>query len=321
MKIGNLEFGGVAAMAPMAGVADRAVRELAIEYGAAFSVSELISAKGVSLNDKKSKSLLFCSDMERPAGCQLFGCEPDVMAEAAVRAVEFSPDFIDINMGCPAPKVAGNGGGCALMKSPELAGKIVRAVADAVKIPVTVKMRTGWDEDNVNAVEVAKRVEDAGASAVTVHGRTRRQMYSGEIDYDTIRAVKNAVKVPVIGNGDIFDGPSARGMMERTGCDMVMVGRAALGAPWIFKSINEYFFDGTVSEEPPLSYRLEVLKREIRLMLEYKDETRAYKEARTHVAWYMRGLNGAASLRRMCGTINSFSDIENICNEAIRLNL
>lgn len=320
MKIGNLQIKGKAALAPMAGVADRAVRELCMEYGASFSVSELVSAKGVSMGDKKSASLLFCSDNERPAAAQLFGSDPVVMAKAAKTAAEYNPDFIDINMGCPAPKVAKSGGGSSLMKNPKLAGDIVAAVADAVELPVTVKIRTGWDSENLTAVEVAKACEAAGAAAITVHGRTREQMYSKGIDFETIAEVKKAVKIPIIGNGDVINGRTAAEMIERTGCDMVMVGRAALGKPWIFRDINEYFETGV---EPPvltLEQRFEVLKREVSLMLEYKDTRKAILESRKHVAWYMYSLKGAAAIRRMCGGIESLADIEKICKIALEWN-
>ncbi len=320
MKIGSLEIRGKAAFAPMAGVADRAVRELMIEHGAAFTVSELISAKGVSLGDKKSKSLLFCSDAERPAGVQLFGCDPEVMAEAAKAALECRPDFIDINMGCPAPKVAGNGGGSALMKDPALAGRIVESVAKAVDIPVTVKIRTGWDSEHITAIEVAKAAEAGGAKAIAVHGRTRQQMYSGNVDFETIANVKSAVDIPVIANGDIIDGMSAKEMLDKTGCDMVMIGRGALGNPFLFEAVNAYLERGEILTPPSLEDRLAVMREEVRRMLLYKDERRAFLEARTHVGWYMKGLKGAAALRRMCGEISSMEDIDRICEEALAAN-
>ena len=217
MKLGNLEITEKAALAPLAGVADRAFRELCRGYGAAYTVCEMASAKGISLGDKKSAELLSITPTERPAGSQIFGNSPETMAIAAKKALEFSPDFIDINMGCPAPKVASSGGGALLMKDPILAANIVKAVAEVSTVPVTVKMRSGWDDNNINAVELAKRCEDAGAAAITVHGRTKVQMYAPPVNTGIIRQVKQAVSIPVIGNGDVIDGPSAARLMEETG--------------------------------------------------------------------------------------------------------
>ncbi len=319
MKIGNLQFDGWAALAPMAGVADRAMRELCREYGAAFTVSELISSKGISMNDRKSKSLMAVHEKERPIAVQIFGNDPSIMADAAKKACESKPDFLDINMGCPAPKVAGNGGGSALLKDPVLAGEIVKSVVNAVDLPVTVKIRSGWDENTINAVEVAKRCEDAGAAAVTVHGRTRAQMYAPPVNLDIIRDVKRAVSIPVIGNGDIASAADAAHMYEYTGCDFIMVGRGAMGAPWIFSQINAYLGFETLLPDPPLSKRLSVLLRQVELMMQYKDERNAILESRKHAAWYLKGMKGAASLRRMCGEINSFSDVENLCKTAMSM--
>lgn len=311
---------GFAALAPMAGVADRAMREICTEYGAAFTVGELTSSRGVTLKDEKSESYLFCADNTRPTASQLFGNDPEIMAEAARIAAKYRPDFIDINMGCPAPKVAGNGGGSALMRDPVLVEKIVRAVVSAVEIPVTVKIRTGWDKDSVNAVEIAKRIEEAGASAVTVHGRTRAQMYAPGIDLDTIAKVKKSVTIPVIGNGDITCGADAKRMYEYTGCDLVMVGRAAMGNPFIFSEINA-FFEGREYVRPELQERFGVLMRQVELMHKYKDPHNAILESRKHTAWYMTGLKGAASFRRMCGEISSLDDIRRICEKALEENL
>ena len=319
MRIGNIEIKGFAALAPMAGVADRAMREICREYGAAFTVGELTSSRGITLNDRKSASLLSCSERERPFASQIFGNDPEIMAAAALAAIKFDPDFIDINMGCPAPKVAGNGGGSALMKNPALAEEIVRAVVNAVNIPVTVKMRTGFDGDSINAPELARRCEYAGAAAITVHGRTRAQMYAPPVDLKTIAAVKSAVKIPVIGNGDVTDGKSAKYMYETTGCDFVSLGRAAQGNPFVFEEINAYM-TGKSYTPPPLQKRFEVMKRQIKLMCEYKDPHIAMLESRKHTAWYMRGLEGAAALRRMCGEINNISDIEEICQKALEQN-
>lgn len=319
MNIKNIKINGFAALAPMAGVADRAMREICKEHGAAFTVGELTSSKGVSLGDKKSAVLLNCNDAERPIGSQLFGCEPEVMAIASRKALDFNPDFIDINMGCPAPKVAGNGGGSALMRNPALAEEIVRAVVGAVNVPVTVKMRTGWDFESINAVELAKRCENAGACMITVHGRTRTQMYAPGIDYKTIAEVKKAVSIPVVGNGDVVDGKSAKYMYEVTGCDFVMVGRAAQGNPFVFEEINAYLSDEEYTP-PTLEERFGVMMRQIELMHKYKDPHNAILESRKHTAWYMRGLDGAAGLRRLCGEICSIGDIEIICQKALEQN-
>lgn len=319
MKIGSIEIKGFAALAPMAGVADRAMREICIKHGAAFCVGELTSSRGVALGDKKSASLLCCSEKERPIASQLFGCEPQIMADAAKKALEFSPDFIDINMGCPAPKVAGNGGGSALMKNPALAEKIVQAVVNAVNVPVTVKMRTGWDGESINAPELAKRCEAAGASAVTIHGRTRVQMYAPGVDYKTISQVVKAVKIPVIANGDVTDGKSAEFMYSATDCDFVMVGRAAQGNPFVFEEINAYL-SGKIYTAPSLEHKFETLMRQIELMHKYKDNHIAMLEARKHTAWYMQGLHGAAKLRRECWDISCIADVERVCQKALEQN-
>ncbi len=316
MKIGNVEIKGFAALAPMAGVADRAMREICRNYGAAFTVGELTSAKGVSLGDKKSAVLLSCSDASRPSGSQLFGNRPEDIARAVVKALEYSPDFIDINMGCPAPKVAGNGGGSALMCDPQLAGEIVKAAVRESTVPITVKMRTGWDSDSINAPLLAVICEQAGASAITVHGRTRKQMYAPPCDLDTIKMVKQAVSIPVIGNGDITDGPSAKHMYEYTGCDFIMVGRAACGNPFVFEEINA-FLSGKKYIERSLEEKLEVCMKQIMLMHEYKDPHNAILESRKHTAWYMKGMRGAAAIRRKCGEISSIGDIKRIFEEIL----
>lgn len=319
MYIGNLKINGFAALAPMAGVADRAMREICREYGAAYTVGELTSAKGISLGDKKSASLLCCGEDERPYGSQIFGSDPETMALAAKSALNFKPDFIEINMGCPAPKVAGNGGGSALMRDIPLAGEIVKAVVRESSVPVTVKMRTGWDSDSINAPELAKACEAEGASLITVHGRTRKQMYAPGVDYKTISEVKKAVNVPVVGNGDVADGSSAKYMYNATGCDFVAVGRAAQGNPFVFAEINAAL-SGKEYILPSLEQRLKVMLRQIELMHKYKDPHNAILESRKHTAWYMRGLESAAALRRMCGEIKTMEDIYNICEIALERN-
>ena len=230
MKIGNLEFKHIAFLAPMAGIADRAFRELCVNHGAAYTVTEMVSSKGLTLGDRKSGELLKIGG-EHPCGAQIFGDNPEIMAQAAVKCLSYKPDIIDINMGCPAPKVALNGGGASLLKNLPLAYEITKAVCEAVDIPVTVKIRKGWESDNVVAVELAELSEKAGASAIAIHGRTRQEMYSGKVDLDIIKEVKKAVSIPVIGNGDITDEQSAAIMLEKTGCDALMIGRGALGNP------------------------------------------------------------------------------------------
>ena len=320
MKIGNLEITEKASLAPLAGVADRAFRELCRGYGAAYTVCEMASAKGISLGDKKSAELLSITETERPAGSQIFGNSPETMAIAAKKALEYNPDFIDINMGCPAPKVASSGGGALLMKDPVLAADIVKAVAEVSTVPVTVKMRSGWDDNNINAVELAKRCEDAGAAAITVHGRTKVQMYAPPVNTDIIRQVKQAVSIPVIGNGDVVDGLSAARLMEETGCDMVMVGRGALGRPWVFSQINAYLDHEVILPDPPVVERMRVMLKHIEALCQYKGERVGIREARKHAAWYTKGLHGAANYRARIGLISSIEELQQIALELIEQN-
>lgn len=318
MKIGNIEIDSRSAgLAPMAGVADMAFRELCVSYGATYVVSEMVSSKGLTMCDRKSKKLLVLSDKERPAAAQLFGCDPQIMAQSAKAAMEFSPDIIDINMGCPAPKIAGNGGGSALLKNPKLAQEIIKAVVDAVDIPVTVKIRIGWDSENINAVEMAKRAEDAGAAAITVHGRTKVQMYAPPVDRETIALVKKSVSIPVIANGDIVDGPSAAKMIEDTDCDYLLVGRGALGNPWVFSQISAYLKHGVILPEPPVSERMAVMLKHIKLICEYKGESVGIREARKHAAWYIKGIKGAAAYRKQVGTLSSIEELEKLAAQIV----
>ncbi len=322
MKIGNLEIKGYAALAPMAGVADRAFREICVGFGASYAVSEMVSSKGLQYRDKKTAELMELSDAERPAGIQLFGDDPAVMAMAAKAAMEFRPDVIDINMGCPAPKVSCNGSGSALMKTPRLCGEIVAAVKNAVPVPVTAKIRKGWDSASVNAVEVAKICEAAGADAITVHGRTREQMYAPSADWEIIRQVKQAVNIPVIGNGDVISAQTAAQLLEQTGCDLVMVGRAALGNPWIFSQINAYLSDScTVLPPPGIHERMLAMLRHIRLMCDYKGERRAMNEARKHVGWYLKGMKNAAEFRRRAGTLETWEQLEQLSKDVLESSL
>ncbi len=320
MKIRDIEFKDIAFLAPMAGVTDMAFRELCTSFGAAYTVTEMVSSKGLVMGDKKSAMLLTLGKEEKTAGAQIFGDDPDIMAKAAVKCLAFSPSIIDINMGCPAPKVAMNGGGASLMKEPQLAGRIVRAVRDAVDIPVTVKIRKGWDDSCVNAVELAKILEANGADAIAIHGRTRQQMYSGTVDLDIIRAVKKAVRIPVIGNGDITDIVSAANMLEYTGCDAVMIGRGAFGNPWLFRQINAYLDSGIVIPPPSLEEKMTVMLRHIAKMVEYKGEYTAMREARRHAAYYTKGLRGGAKFRAQMSSLETYDDLKEITFRIVKEN-
>lgn len=321
----NLNIGGVplkshAILAPMAGVSDRAYRELCVRFGAAYCVSEMVSSKALSFNSKKSEELMEISDLERPCGIQIFGDDPKCMADAAKHALENKPDIIDINMGCPAPKISSNGSGSALMKNPRLCGEIVKAVTAVTDIPVTVKIRKGWDDDSVNAVEVAKICESAGAAAITVHGRTRQQYYKPPVDYDIIRAVRESVSVPVIANGDIDSAEKAKEVMDITGCDLVMIGRATLGNPWIFSQINAYLENPNVKiYTPDLEERLGVMIEHIGKMVEYKGEHMAMLQARKLVVGYFKGMKGAATLRNEAGKIKTLDDLYELRQKALSL--
>lgn len=320
MKIGTIELEGHAALAPMAGVADRAMRELCMEFGAGYCVSEMVSSKGIAYNSKKSAELMEISDTERPCAVQIFGTEPDTMADAARFALRYRPEVIDINMGCPAPKIAGSGSGAALMRNPALCGRIVQAVSRAVDIPVTVKIRAGFDKDHLNAVEVAKIAEQNGAQAVTVHGRTKEQFYAPPVDYDIIREVKKALSIPVIGNGDIVGAKSAQFVMEYTGCDYLMVGRGALGNPWVFREINEYFDKGIIIDPPTLDEKCDILLRHIKSAVEYKGEYVGMREARKHTAYYLKGFKNAAKLRNLAFSMETLSDLEELIGEIRKSN-
>ena len=317
MKIGNTELPKTAALAPLAGVADRAMREICREYGACWTVGEMTSSKGLSFGSKKSEELLEIGEAERPTAVQLFGSEPETMAQAAEMALEHKPEAIDINFGCPVPKVAGNGGGSALMKDPELAGRIVEAVVRAVDIPVTVKFRAGWDSEHINAVEFAKICEEAGAAALTVHGRTRMQMFAPPVDLDIIRRVKEAVNIPVIGNGDVDSPQAAKRMYDETGCDLVMVGRGAMGNPWLFRRIEHYIKTGELLPEPSPEERMAVLKKHVELLCKYKGEYIGMREARKHSSWYIKGMRGAAEFRRECGEITAPEDLERLIDRVL----
>ena len=317
MNIGNVKIEGLASLAPMAGVTDKAYRKICRDFGAAFTVTEMVSSRAVIYNYKKTNELFDIEGEAYPTAIQVFGDDPQIMAEASKILAEARPAFIDVNMGCPVPKVAGNNCGSALMKTPEKCGEIVYAMSKAIDIPVTVKMRKGWDKDHVNAVEVAKICEEAGAKAVTVHGRTREQMYRPFADLSIIKEVKENVKIPVIGNGDVTDANSAVKMLEETGCDMVMVGRGAMGAPWIFQQINAYYNEGVLLPDPPLAQKMLVLIKQCEMMCKYKDPYLAMLQIRKHAAWYIKGLPGAARFRKACGQIESMDDLQRLAAQVV----
>lgn len=318
-KIGNVEFKSPAFLAPMAGVSDRAYRELCRQYGAGYCVSEMVSSKALSFHNKKSKELMEISESERPCGIQIFGGEPECMALAAKSAMKQNPDIIDINMGCPAPKISSAGSGAALMRNPQLCGEIVNAVVKVSDVPVTVKIRKGWDDDSVNAVEVAKICEQAGASAITVHGRTRMQYYKPFVDYDIIKAIHNSVKIPVIANGDIDSAQKAKEIMDYTGCKLIMIGRATLGNPWIFSQINSFLQNPEKALVfPTLEEKLDVMVRHISKMVEYKGEHMALLQARKLVVGYFKGVRGAAALRNEAGKISTLEDLYALKRRALQ---
>lgn len=317
MKIGNVNIDGYVALAPMAGVADKAFRELCMEFGACYCVSEMVSSKGISYHSEKSAKLMELSKKEHPCAVQIFGNEPLTMAQAARFALQYSPEIIDINMGCPAPKISSNGAGAALMKDPVLCGEIVKEVVKAVDVPVTVKIRKGFDDDNINAVKVASICEENGASAVTVHGRTKTQYYSGKVDLDIIKEVKKALTIPVIGNGDILTPNDAERMYEYTKCDLVMVGRGALGNPWVFKNINACF-NGDKPCNPTFEEKMQVMKKHIEKLAENKGEYVGMKEARAHIPHYFKGFNGAAKLRNDACRVSTLNDLYKLIEKAKR---
>lgn len=317
LKIKNVTVKGYAALAPMASVADRAYREMCKSCGCAFLTSEMISSKGLVYGDKKTPKLCEITDFERPMALQLFGEDEYYFAKAAYKLLEFSPDIIDINMGCPVPKIVSNGGGSALMRDMKKAERIIRETVKAVDVPITVKIRSGWDEGSVNAPEFAKALEQAGASAITVHARTRAQMYLGKADPLVIKAVKESVSIPVIGNGDIASGEDARRMYDKTGCDFVALGRASYGNPFVFEQINA-FFEGKEYKPKTLEKRVETMLLHAKKIVEYKGEHQGIKEARKNIAWYVKGLPSAAKIRNRCSELNTLKDLYLLCEEILK---
>ena len=317
LKIGNVELKNPYILAPMAGVTDLPFRLLCKEQGAGLLCMEMVSAKAIQYNNQNTKALLEIHPEEEPVSLQLFGSDPNVISEIAKRIEELPFSILDINMGCPVPKIVKNGEGSALMNQPKLVHEIVRKTAKAIQKPVTVKIRKGFNDESINAVEIAKIIEDAGGAAVAVHGRTREQYYSGKADWDIIRQVKEAVKIPVIGNGDVVSGESALAMMTETGCDGVMIGRGAQGNPWIFSQLIEYEKTGVMPKRPSSKELKEMMLRHARLQIEYKGEYLGVREMRKHVAWYTTGLPNSAKLRGEINAVESYEELEKLLEEKI----
>ena len=314
-KIGSVEIENPFVLAPMAGVTDLPFRGLCKEQGAGLICTEMVSAKAISFHNKNTKALMEINPKEHPVSLQLFGNEPELMAEVA-RSIEEQPfDILDINMGCPVPKVVNNGEGSALLKDPELIGKIVREISHAIKKPVTAKIRIGFEGYDVDPVEIAKIIEDAGGAAVAVHGRTRQQYYAGEANWEVIGRIKDAVSIPVIGNGDVDSPLKAEKMMKDTGCDSIMIGRAVRGNPWIFREMNHYFETGELLEKPDPKEIREMILRHARWQIELKGEFTGIREMRKHVAWYTSGMRHSAGLRRESNTIENYESLERLLSK------
>ena len=312
LKIGNIELENRYILGPMAGVTDLPFRLLCREQGAGLLCMEMVSAKAIYYNNRNTESLLEIHPDEKPVSLQFFGSDPKIMSEMAKRIEERPFAILDINMGCPVPKVVKNGEGSALMKNPKLVYEIVSAIVKAISKPVTVKIRKGFDDDHVNAVEIAKIIEEAGAAAVAVHGRTREQYYSGKADWDIIRQVKEAVSIPVIGNGDVTSPQNADELVKQTGCDGIMIARGAQGNPWIFSEMIHWEETGELPPRPDKDEVREMMLRHARLQLEYKGEFSGIREMRKHVAWYTKGLKGAARLREKVNAVESLEELENL---------
>lgn len=318
MKFGTVETPNNVFLAPMAGITDLPFRLICKEFGVGMMTTEMVSAKGLLYENGKTNELLYIDPKEHPIGAQLFGSDPKILSEMAKQVEQSEVDFIDINMGCPAPKITKNGEGSALLKNPELIGEIVYAVSKALTKPLTVKIRKGFDDESVNAVEVAKIIEQAGASAIALHGRTREQFYSGVADWDIIKEVKKSISIPLIGNGDVKAPQDAKRMLEYTGCDAVLIARAAQGNPWIFKRTVHYLETGELLPEPTFEERIPVILKHAKLLEAYKGEYVGMREMRSHLTSYVRGVHGAADLRRTLTSIETYEDIERLLDECLK---
>lgn len=319
MKIGNVEITGRLFLAPMAGVTDKAFRIICKENGAAVTVTEMVSTKALMFQDKKTRKLLELAQIEKPASVQVFGSDPDTMVAGARKALEISGgQILDINMGCPAPKIAGNGDGCALMREPKLASHIIQAIKKNVEVPVTVKFRKGWDNENINCLEFARMAEESGADAICIHGRTRSQMYSGKADWDIIREAKAMVKIPVIANGDIFQPEDAVEILDYTGADFAMIGRGAMGNPWIFKQANALLQGKSKPSAPKFEERIATAVRQMELASVQKGEHIAMLEARKHLIWYLKGMSGMKEFKNRIAVLNHLQDMYCLQDELIK---
>ena len=318
LKIGNVELENNLILAPMAGVTDLPFRLLCKEQGAALCCMEMVSAKGIYYNNKNTESLLTVDERERPVSLQLFGSDPEIMAAMAAKIEHRNFDILDINIGCPVPKVVNNGDGSALMKNPVLAGKIIEGMVKAIEKPVTVKIRKGFDDEHINAVEMAHVAQESGAAAIAVHGRTREQYYSGKADWSIIADVKQAVSIPVIGNGDILDAKDVIAMKEQTDCDGFMIGRGAQGNPWIFHQILHYFETGELIGKPPMEEMVKTMLRHAKLQIEFKGDYLGIREMRKHAAWYTAGYKGASKLRGRINDVESYDELEQLFEDFMK---